>query len=249
MRFYMNGGRRLLGLLFVFAVCAAAAVFAQNAPKNTLSISDDETAADAESKQTNNAGAFDDKNEFAVWGGFAPDLPKFIGSSRDSTFGQLSVRYSRRVATAGSVALKYQIDFTPLALINYDRRPVIQTAPNTFAERPSGETVYGVGLNPVALQLNFRRRSKIQPFVGMHAGMLYFAKSIPDDRSTFFPDRYGTHLNFATAAGGGVDFLTDSGRAFTVGYKFQHISNATRGNINPGFDQNLFYLGYTFKKW
>jgi hypothetical protein len=62
-------------------------------------------------------------------------------------------------------------------------------------------------------------------------------------------NRFGTRLNFATAAGGGVDFVTDSGRAFTIGYKFQHISNATRGNINPGFDQNLFYIGYTFKKW
>jgi hypothetical protein len=255
MRNFLNGGRRSLGLIFIAALllCASSALAQQDAPKNTLKIADEETLLDeAGKKQTNNAaagGAFDEKNELSVWGGFAPDLPKFLGSSRDSTFAQLSVRYSRRLATAGSVALKYQVDFTPVAVINYDRRPVIQTGPNSFVEQSNGETVYGIGLNPVALQLNFRRRSNIQPFVGMHAGMIYFAKSIPDDRSVVFPDRFGTRLNFATAAGGGVDFVTDSGRAFTIGYKFQHISNATRGNINPGFDQNLFYIGYTFKKW
>jgi hypothetical protein len=244
----LTGFKRLFGLSVIISACASIA-FTQDLPKNTLKISDDSEKV-SETKQTNNSGGFDDKNELSVWGGFVPNLPKFLGSSRDSTFGQLSVRYSRRVATAGSLALKYQVDFIPVALINYERRPVIQTAPNTFVEQRSGQTVYGFGLNPVALQMNFRRRSKIQPFIGMHAGMIYFAKSIPDDRSAVFPERFGTHLNFATAFGGGADFLTtDGGRAFTVGYKFQHISNASRGNINPGFDQNLFYVGYTFKKW
>ena len=35
-------------------------------------------------------------------------------------------------------------------------------------------------------------------------------------------------------------------RAVTVGYKYYHISNGDRGLQNPGFDNNVFYIGYTF---
>ncbi|MFN3329310.1 MAG: hypothetical protein ACK419_00095 [Pyrinomonadaceae bacterium] len=30
------------------------------------------------------------------------------------------------------------------------------------------------------------------------------------------------------------------------GYKYYHISNANRGLINPGFDNNIFFVGYRF---
>lgn len=199
--------------------------------------------------QTSTTSDFDEKNELSVWGGFAPDMPRVFGGSRPSSYGQVAFRYSRRIATSESLALKYTIDFIPLAVINYDRRPIVQTAPNTFVVQSSSTTNYAFGLTPVGFQLHFRRRSKVQPFISANAGLLIFNKTIPDDRSPVFPTRNGKHLNFTLAGGGGVDFLTDAGRTFTVGFKFHHISNASTGNINPGFDQNLFYIGYTFKKW
>lgn len=199
--------------------------------------------------QTSGASDFDEKNEFSVWGGFAPDMPRVFGGSRPSSYGQIAVRYSRRIATSENLALKYTIDFIPIAVLNYDRRPVIQTAPNTFVVQPQDTTAYAWGLTPVGFQLHFRRRAKIQPFISANAGLLVFNKTIPDDRSPVFPDRFGRQVNFTLAGGGGVDFLTDSGRTFTLGFKFHHISNSSTGNINPGYDQNLFYIGYTFKKW
>lgn len=188
------------------------------------------------------------KNELSVWGGFAPDMPRVFGGSRPSSYGQLAVRYSRRIATTENLALKYTIDFIPLAVINYDRRPIIQTAPNTFVVQSNGTTNYAFGLTPVGFQLHFRRKARIQPFISANAGLLIFNKTIPDDRSAVFPDLNGKHLNFTLAGGGGVDFVRGP-RTFTLGFKFHHISNASTGNINPGFDQNLFYVGYTFKKW
>lgn len=199
--------------------------------------------------QTSTESDFNEKNELSVWGGFAPDMPRVFGGSRPSSYGQLALRYSRRIATSESLALKYTVDFIPLAVINYDRRPIIQTAPNTFVVQPDSTTNYAFGLTPVGFQLHFRRQAKIQPFISANAGLLIFNKTIPDDRSLVFPERNGKHLNFTLAGGGGVDFLTDAGRTFTLGFKFHHISNASSGNINPGFDQNLFYVGYTFKKW
>lgn len=195
------------------------------------------------------ASDFEEKNELSVWGGFAPDMPRVFGGSRPSSYGQLAVRYSRHLIGSENLALKYTIDFIPIAVINYDRRPVFQPSPNTFVVQSQDTTAYAWGLTPVGFQLHFRRKSKIQPFISANAGLLVFNKTIPDDRSPVFPDRFGRQVNFTLAGGGGVDFLTDAGRTFTVGFKFHHISNSSTGNINPGFDQNLFYVGYTFKKW
>jgi hypothetical protein len=238
--------------LFIIIALCPSVVFTQDSsvsePKNA-STEASLVETSPSSPQTSGTSDFDEKNELSVWGGFAPDMPRVFGGSRPSSYGQVAVRYSRRIATFDSVAIKYTIDFIPLAVINYDRRPIVQTAPNTFVVQPSGTTNYAFGLTPVGFQMHFRRKAKVQPFISANAGLLIFNKTIPDDRSLVFPDRNGKHLNFTLAGGGGVDFLTDAGRTFTLGFKFHHISNASTGNINPGFDQNLFYVGYTFKKW
>lgn len=228
-------------------LCAAILLIAsfgygQNAASDA---NDSATAKTDAPPQT--ASVSDAKNELSVMGGFAPESLNF-GTSRNSNFGFAAVRYSRRIAASDNVALKYQVDFVPLALINYNDEAVVQTTP-TFVVARNRRTVYGAGLNPVGLQLNFRRQAKVQPFVGLNLGLIYFAKSIPDDRSAFFPERRGARLNFASSAGGGVEFAGENDNAYSVGFKFQHISNASRGNINPGFNQTLFYFGYTFKKW
>jgi hypothetical protein len=189
------------------------------------------------------------KNELAVWGGFAPDIPRVFGGSRRSTFAEVGLQYSRRIADSENLVLKYTVDVIPFTVINYKREPIVQTSATTFAVREDATTAVGFGVTPVGFQLNFRRRKKVQPFISAQAGLLIFNKPIPDDRSLVFPDRRGRKLNFTLAGGGGVEFLTDSDRSYTIGFKFHHISNASTGNINPGFDQNLFYIGYTFKKW
>jgi len=236
--------------IFFITIVGILSVFGQTA-SNEFEDKGKNNAANenAAVTQISDSEAFDKKNELSVLGGFVPETVRLYGGSRRSSYGFAAVRYSRRIASGDSLALKYQIDFIPLALINYERQRVFQIAPNTFDIQRERETVYGIGFAPVGLQLNFRRKKKVQPFVGLTLGMIYFAKSIPDDRSTVFPDRFGTHLNFVTSGGGGVEFATESERSYTVGFKLQHISNASRGNINPGFDQSLFYFGYTFKKW
>jgi len=194
--------------------------------------------------------AFDKKNEFSVWGAFAPDIPRLFSGSRRSTFGQIGFRYSRRIATTENTAIKYQIDLIPLAIINYRTERLIQLSPTNFTYNRDRQTAYAAGLTPVSFQLNLRRRTKVQPFLTAAAGLLIFNESLPDDRSAFRPDQRGRQFNFTLAGGGGVEFLSgDAERSYTVGFKFHHISNASTGNINPGFDQNLFYFGYTFKKF
>ena len=212
-------------------------------------------AQDASTKQKNNLSAEpvvapaqtgdDTKNEFSVQAGFAPDMPRVFGGSRRSKFGFAAFRYSRHLIGSENVALKYTIDVIPVAVINYKQQIVVRTSPTTLGIRENEQTVYGFGLTPVGFQLNFRRQKKVQPFLTASAGLIRFAKTIPDDRSAFQPNQYGRQMNFTLAAGGGVEFLTDDGKSVTAGFKFHHISNAYTGRINPGVDSHIFYAGFS----
>lgn len=247
MRIFSAAFRCAIILSFITTILTLT-VAAQNFDNVSTNKKDDSTEEIGGSSAQND-DALNKKNEFAVWGAFAPDIPRVFSGSRRSTFGQVGLRYSRRIATTENLALKYQIDFIPFAAINYRTERLIQVSPTVFTYNRDRETAYAAGLTPVNFQLNFRRKSKIQPFLTAEAGLLIFNKSLPDDRSAFRPLQRGKQFNFTLAGGGGVEFLTDDARSYTVGFKFHHISNASTGNINPGFDQNLFYFGYTFKKW
>lgn len=178
------------------------------------------------------------KNEFTVWGGFSPDSNIFIGKTPDARVGIIALRYSRRFNNNDAVNLKYTADFVPFAVLNYPDVEVLQTGASTFRVNDVRPTRHAFGVAPLGLQVNFRPRKKLQPFVGSTGGFLYFNKRTPNYT--------GTRFNFTADVGGGLEFRMKDKRSLTVGYKYYHISNAYRGIENPGYDNNLFYIGYTF---
>lgn len=179
------------------------------------------------------------KNEFTVWGGFSPDSNTFIkafGRTPDARFGIVAFRYSRRFNNGDSVNLKYTADVVPAAFLNYPDFDVTGTNPVIIQTiRP---TRYAFGVAPLGLQANFRPRKNVQPFIGASGGLLYFNQRTPNF--------IGTRFAFTADVGAGIEFKLKENRAVTVGYKYYHISNGDRGIQNPGFDNNLFYIGYTF---
>ncbi len=106
---------------------------------------------------------------------------------------------------------------------------------NIQSTRP---TRYAFGIAPLGIQVNFRPRKNVQPFLGASGGFLYLNQRTPN--------LVGTRFAFTADVGGGIEFKLRGKRAVTVGYKYYHISNGDRGLQNPGFDNNLFYIGYTF---
>ncbi len=244
MRNFFAGLRHGIGFLIITAALSASAL-AQNYIGKTENTASDKSASGAK-RAANVSG---DKNEFSVWGAFAPDIPRLFSGSRRSSFGEFGFQYARRIASSRNVALKYTIDAIPLAILNYRRELLVRLSPNTLGYDRPRTTAYAVSLTPVGFQLNILRQRRIQPFITANAGFIIFNKSIPDDRSALRPDRRGRQFNYTLAGGGGVEFDADKERSYRVGFKFHHISNASTGNINPGFDQNLFYFGYTFKKF
>ncbi len=179
------------------------------------------------------------KNELTVWGGFSPTsstLFKGTGRTPDARFGIVAFRYARRFNNNDTVNLKYTIDAVPLAVLNYPDVEIASVTPLTLRNVRPTRTAFGFA--PLGLQVNFRPRKKLQPFIGASGGFLYFNKQTPNI--------VGTRFNFTADVGGGIEYRLKNKRSITFGYKYYHISNGDRGIENPGIDNNIFYIGYTF---
>ena len=171
-------------------------------------------------------------NEFGVWGGGSFSSPTLIGKTEGTRLAVLALRYARVLARGDNLALKYTVDAVPVASLSF---PVFETFGSAARERR--KTITGAGLSPVGFQLNFRRRARVQPFVQTSGGFVYFGERVPEER--------GARFNFTADFGGGVQWKAGARRAWTAGYRYQHISNGYRAQVNPGFDSNLFYVGFS----
>jgi hypothetical protein len=171
-------------------------------------------------------------NEYGVWGGGSFSSPTVIGTTERTRLGLVAFRYARVVARGENLALKYTLDAVPVAALSY---PSFETTAGVTRE--VRKTITGAGLSPVGFQLNFRRRERVQPFAQASGGFLYFGERVPDVR--------GAQFNFTGDFGGGVQWKTGARRAWTVGYRYHHVSNGYRADVNPGFDSNLFYVGFS----
>jgi hypothetical protein len=171
-------------------------------------------------------------NEFGVWGGGSFSSPTLIGSTERVRLGLVAFRYARVLARGENMALKYTLDAVPVASMSF---PVFETTAGVTRE--VRRTITGAGLSPVGFQLNFRRRERVQPFAQASGGFLYFGERVPNAR--------GAQFNFTGDFGGGVQWKTGARRAWTVGYRYHHVSNGYRADVNPGFDSNIFYVGFS----
>jgi hypothetical protein len=108
----------------------------------------------------------------------------------------------------------------------------------TYTNACSGPWTYGGGVSPLGQKVNFLPRSRLQPYVAMNAGFVAFAETVPSYAATMF--------NFSFEFGGGVEWNARSGHAWSLDYRYHHISNAGRGRTNPGVDNGTFRLAHSF---
>lgn len=211
-------------IALLLSVCAASQA------QEVARLSEPEGAAGAQSRGV--YGMERAANEYGVWGGGSFSSPTLIGTTERVRLGLVAFRYARVLARGENLALKYTLDAVPVASMSF---PAFETTGTGVRE--VRKTITGAGLSPVGFQLNFRRRERVQPFAQASGGFLYFGERVPDVR--------GAQFNFTGDFGGGVQWKTGARRAWTVGYRYQHVSNGYRADVNPGFDSNLFYVGFS----
>jgi hypothetical protein len=175
-------------------------------------------------------------NEFGVWGGISFDATTLIGKTPDARFGNIGLRYGRVLKTSKTVAFEWTIDAIPVAVLSNSRFIVVPSG-SGFIFTQTRKSVYGWGAAPIGLKFNFRRNRRVQPFGQATGGFLYFNEQVPVSGAARF--------NFTFDFSGGVQIVNSTRRAFTIGYKYQHISNGYRANFNPGVDVQMIFAGFS----
>jgi Lipid A 3-O-deacylase (PagL) len=163
-------------------------------------------------------------NEFGLWAGGSPDS---VGNIEDRQLLLIALRYGRVLAAWEPVTLEYTLDIFPAAAM---------FEPDNV--RRGSSTIYGAGVSPFGLKLNFLPQSRLQPFIAGSVGFLYFQYDVP------VPDT--SRLNFTPEIGLGLQFFITPANALTLGYKLHHISNAGISARNPGLNSHVIYAGYSF---
>jgi hypothetical protein len=189
------------------------------------------------STQPESEGIKKGDNEFGIWGGVSFSSPTWIAHTPDARFGNIGLRYGRVLATSESVAFQWTVDAIPVAILSNPRFSFVQTGSGFVRPR---ESVYAWGVSPIGLKLNFRRNRRVQPFAASTGGFLYFNEDVPVAGAARF--------NFTFDFQGGLQIVNSDRRSFTIGYKFNHISNAHHSPINPGVDLNMVFFGFSIFK-
>jgi hypothetical protein len=197
------------------------------------------TAVRAQQRGALESGAM----EWGLWAGYSFSNPTLIGSTTNRQCANAGLRFGYVFATKGNVTFEYTLDVVPAAIL-------VQPPGNQFAMETGNvslvgkgrSAVYGFGVLPAGFKLAFARRRSLQPFFAVTTGMVYSMQKIP------FPITDATRTNFTFEVGGGVQWMKSARKAFILGYKFAHISNAYRTSVNPGVDANMVYMGFSIFK-
>jgi hypothetical protein len=185
-------------------------------------------------------------NEFGVWASGAPNSARVIAVTSDREFAALGFRYARKLSDRRLVSIAWTVDVIPAEIVMQPMilGSIVTTSPphTTYILGPT-EAVFAGGVNPLGLKFNFLRDRRFQPFVASTAGFVAAVRPIPVDvsKETRFNFTFDFQIGFER-------FNSSRTRAWTFGYKLQHISNANRGDINPGVDFNVLFIGYSFFK-
>jgi hypothetical protein len=196
----------------------------------------------ARAQAYSSSNPFPPNNEFGVWGGYSFSNDTMIGTTTDRQIGVIAARYAKTIHDWHRVALIYTLDIVPMTLVTQPKYVACGGGSPYPGYCASGrESVYGGGINPIGLKLQFRRTHAWQPFGASSGGFVASTNPVPVD----IPG--GTQFNFTFDFQAGMQiFNSNRTRAWTVGYKYAHISNAYRHNFNPGLDANEIFFGYSF---
>lgn len=183
------------------------------------------------------------EKEFGVELSFSPMQPTFLSGRKEydpsgRTFGMMNFRWGRNIGTAKGVSVEYRIEIVPVALAfkNEVENPDARTTSKD--SKTIRKTTYGFGFTPVGFRFYFRPDKRLKPFLSADAGFIFFNKPVPIPRSMTY--------DFIGSFGGGLMYHVDRRKAVSVGYRYFHISNINIGEINPGYNANILYVGYSF---
>lgn len=157
--------------------------------------------------------------ELQIWTGGGGAIN---GGAQGTGVWNLGLRYGLILtAPHGPGILKGQLEYA------VDVVPVWVIAQKT-------NTAYGASVDPFAFKWLFDTPKKVKPFFQIEGGCLFTNTKVPEGAS---------QINFTTSGGIGAHFLGKK-HNFSVEVRFQHISDASMTNYNPGINTMQVRLGF-----
>lgn len=110
-----------------------------------------------------------------------------------------------------------------------------------FTVFPPARAVYGGSFKPVIWQWNFTSYWRIAPYAAVAGGVLITRENIPPGNTS--------RVNFTPQASFGAQMFSRRGRALRLEISAVHISSASLGRQNPGYNGSIFFtIGYSWFK-
>lgn len=221
------------------------------------------------------AAIYASKNTLGIIGAYSWNSSHILlGDAEHRMLLEIGGSYSRRLLLNHVVNWQYDGELLPVALesdpltyfLNQETSPVKQTSAGILPESPvtcapfsvtysytvnnvtysgteteacSGrQWTVGTAMSPVGMRWNFFPAHKLQPFVDGHGGYIYTTRPIPVDGAGSF--------NFTFDIGAGIQIFRSKTRSIRAEYRYHHISNHETATLNPGIDNGLLQVTYSF---
>jgi hypothetical protein len=179
------------------------------------------------------------RHEFQFFAGYSPNSVTVIGSEPDRRFTLAGFSYGYLCRQTPWVNVYFAPAVMPVAVLRVPTQTIYRFDP--FSQRQvQAHSAYGFGIAPLGFTFEFGRRRRVRPYLETMGGLIASTEPIPENQPN------ATGLNFLFDFGGGVRIHSGQRGAVTLGYRFLHISNAGTTSFNPGVDNNVIYVGYSF---
>ena len=160
-----------------------------------------------------------------------------LGQTPDRDHLFLGLQAQTTVLKIGASRFSWGVQLVPLVAIKG------RSAPRGYQGRvdsegliPGDETAYAFGFSPFALEYAVPLGSRLGIFGAATGGLIFFNKP--------FPVPEAKKNNFTIEYGGGVLLRVGERTWLQAGYKYHHMSNAYREQVNPGIDGHVGYVGF-----
>lgn len=170
-------------------------------------------------------------HEFGAWWGLSLISGHIWGYAKDIKYMPIDVNYSYLVNPHSTRwNFRYAPEMTALAMMD---QPTPGATSKTNREERR-ERIYGSGVSPVGFRASFFPASRVQPYVSGDGGFIYFGDRVLSPQ--------GSQYMYTVDYGAGLTFYRKQRQSFSIGYRYQHLSNANISLHNPGTDASTFYV-------
>jgi hypothetical protein len=166
-------------------------------------------------------------HEFGAWWGLSLISGHLWGYAKDIKYMPVDLNYSYLFVNRQTWNFRYAPEVTALAMLD-------EPVPGATNKELKRKRTYGGGASPVGFRASFYPSSRVQPLLSTNGGFIYFGDRVLSPQ--------GSQFMYTIDFGGGLMIMRGQRQSVTIGYRYQHLSNANISHHNPGTDTNVFYV-------